>query len=128
MNGRRLWIIGIQEKFLEIVTKQVRVILGDQITIDAVTVKDLQKNMVRSNDVVVISSNHILGLVVHLIPETCQIIVGKRDINYINTKKLLNLPPGQKILIVNDTEENTYETVSSLKKLYLNMNILLMSR
>ena len=78
MNGRRLWIIGIQEKFLEIVTKQVRVILGDQITIDAVTVKDLQKNMVRSNDVVVISSNHILGLVVHLIPETCQIIVGKK--------------------------------------------------
>ncbi|MFZ2465015.1 MAG: sigma 54-interacting transcriptional regulator [Caldibacillus thermoamylovorans] len=116
MNGRKLWIIGIQEKFLEIVTKQVKVILDDQITIDAVTVKDLQKNMVGSNDVVVISSNHIRGLIAHLIPETCPIIVGKRDINYINTKKLLNLPPGQKILIVNDTEENTNETVSSLKK------------
>lgn len=116
MREKKLWIIGIQEKFLEVVTKQVKVIFGDQITIDAVTVKDLQKNMVEDGDVVVISSNHIRGLVTHLIPENCPIIVGKRDINYINTKKLLNLPPGRKILVVNDTKENTEETVMSLQK------------
>jgi sigma-54 dependent transcriptional regulator, acetoin dehydrogenase operon transcriptional activator AcoR len=116
MNKKKLWLIGIREELLEVVTKQVEVILGDQIMIDAVTVKDLRRNMVKDGDVVVISSGHIKGLVAHLIPSNCPIIVGKRDINYANTKKLLNIPPGRKILVVNDTKENTEETAASLQK------------
>lgn len=118
MSQKKLWIIGIQEEYLEIISKQVNVVFGDQISIDTLTVKDIRRNTIEPHHVVLISVHQIRGLVVPLIPEDCPIIVGKRDINYVNTTELLKLPPGQKILVVNDTKENTEETVLSLRKTF----------
>ncbi|WP_164215282.1 sigma 54-interacting transcriptional regulator [Virgibacillus sp. YIM 98842] len=122
MELRKVNIIAIQERYLDIITKQVKEILGDKIIINSITVKDLQKNTVTNEDIVVISNSQIKGLVTQLIPENCPIVIAKRDINYTNTKKLLNLPPGQQILVVNDNKSNTEETVQSLKEIVFEHN------
>ncbi|GGB31995.1 AAA family ATPase [Virgibacillus dakarensis] len=117
MLERKLIIIAIQEEYLATITNQVKEVLGDKITIHCVTVKDLQKNTVDHGDVVVISNNRIKGLVERFIPHDCTCIVAKRDINYTNTHKLLKLPPGKKILVVNDNTLNARETVESLREI-----------
>ncbi|WP_188455803.1 sigma 54-interacting transcriptional regulator [Virgibacillus oceani] len=116
MKARNVNIIAIQERYLDIITKQIKEVLGDTINIHPITVKDLQSDTVKSGDMVVISSSQIKGLVTQLIPNDCPCIVAKRDINYMNTKKLLNLPPGQELLVVNDNKMNAEETVQSLRE------------
>jgi sigma-54 dependent transcriptional regulator, acetoin dehydrogenase operon transcriptional activator AcoR len=116
MSNRIVHIIAIQEKYLEQITKQMRDVLGHQITIRPTTLKELRKNMVQSNDVVVLSHHMIKGLVNQLIPAKCPCIIAKRDINFANTRELINLPPGQKILVVNDNKTNIEETVTSLRE------------
>lgn len=116
MVVRKVNIIAIQEKYLDTITKQVKEIIGDNVQIHSVTVKDLHRDTVASDDIVVISNNQVKGLVTQLIPKECPIIIAKRDINYTNTRELLNLPPGQHILVVNDNISNSNETVQSLRE------------
>lgn len=115
MQDKRLIIISIQEKYLTIISKQMREILGDEMEILAVTVKDLSRNTVSEKDVVLISHYEIMGVVNQLVPEDCPIVVARREVNYTNTTQLTKLPPGQKILVVNDSKKNTVETVESLR-------------
>ncbi|WP_019377545.1 sigma 54-interacting transcriptional regulator [Virgibacillus halodenitrificans] len=116
MTIRNVSIIAIQEKFSNTITKQLKEIIGDKVNIHSVTVKDIQRQTIAKGDVVVLSNNLIKGLVNELIPEECPIVVAKRDINYVNTKELLNLSPGQEILVVNDNKTNADETVQSLSE------------
>ena len=109
-------IIAIQEKYLDIITKQIKKIIGDKAEINSVTVKNIHPHTISPNDIVVISSPLIKGLVDQVIPEKCPVVVGHRDINYVNTQKLLNLPSGQQVLVVNDNKSNTDETVESLRE------------
>ena len=55
MQDQKLIIISIQEKYLAIITKQMREILGDKTEILAETVKDLSRDTVSKKDVVLIS-------------------------------------------------------------------------
>ncbi|WP_233879479.1 sigma 54-interacting transcriptional regulator [Virgibacillus halodenitrificans] len=114
---KKVIIIAIQERYLDTITKQVKEILGDKVTIHSITVKDLRQNTINSGDVVLISNSQIKGLVNQLIPVNCPIIIAKRDINYTNIRTLIDLPPGQKILVVNDNKQNTEETVRSLREI-----------
>ncbi|KAB2336626.1 sigma-54-dependent Fis family transcriptional regulator [Cytobacillus depressus] len=116
MTKKKVHIISIQETYLESISKQVKEVLGDKITIQSTTLKDLQSNTVKPGEIVLLSHDKIKGIVSQLIPKDCSCFVAKRDINFANTKELLNLPSGQKILVVNDTKLNTNETVESLRE------------
>ncbi|ASK62516.1 Fis family transcriptional regulator [Virgibacillus phasianinus] len=116
MAVKKVTIIAIQEKYLDTITKQVKEIIGDNVIIQSVTVKDLQCHTVSDGAIVVISNSQIKGLVTQLIPRDCPIIIAKRDINYTNSKELVSLPPGQEILVVNDNVSNANETVESLRE------------
>jgi DNA-binding NtrC family response regulator len=116
MSIRTVNIIAIQEKYLDEMTKQLKDVLGHEITIRRTTLKELQVNMVQANDIVVLSHHMIKGLVSQLIPAECTCIIGRRDINFANSRELINLPRGQKILVVNDTKTNIEDTVASLRE------------
>ncbi len=116
MLNRTVHIIAIQEQYLYEITKQMKDVLGQGITISPTTLKELHINMVHPNDIVVLSHHMIKGLVSQLIPAECPCIIAKRDVNFANTRELINLPPGQKILVVNDTKTNIEETVASLRE------------
>lgn len=117
MTKQKLHIISFQEEYL-VLAKQLNEIFGDRVQIFSTTIKDLRHNMVQSGDLVVLSHNQMRGLVAHFLPDDCSYIVAKRDINYMNTKGLIDFPDGQKILVVNDTQINTEETVVSLTETY----------
>lgn len=116
MVVKNVSIIAIQEKYLDIITKQIKKVIGDKVKVNSITVKDMQLHTVSEDDIVVISNNLISGLVNQMIPKACSVVIAERDINYMNTQELLNLPAGQQILVVNDTKSNSDETVQSLRE------------
>jgi hypothetical protein len=115
---RRVHVISIQEEYLDIISKQLIEVLGDRIEIYSVTIKNLKMGIILPGDIVIISKEILKGITRPFIPASCPIIIGKREINIVNTKELIILPDGQNILVVNDTIEQSKETAFSLKNIY----------
>ncbi|WP_224654081.1 hypothetical protein, partial [Escherichia coli] len=59
-----------------------------------------------------------MGVIRPFIPNGCKTIIAHREVNIANTKRLIDLPAGQKLLVVNDTLENAQETLDSLKNIF----------
>ncbi|HAQ07604.1 MAG TPA: Fis family transcriptional regulator [Bacillus bacterium] len=116
MDKKNVHIIAIQEKYLYKIAKQITEVLGDEINLNPITLKELHSNTVNKDDIVVISNKMIKGIVLQLIPKECPWIIAKRDLNFVNAKEIINLPSRKKILVVNDTKTNTDETVDSLRR------------
>ncbi|WNS75782.1 sigma 54-interacting transcriptional regulator [Bacillus sp. DTU_2020_1000418_1_SI_GHA_SEK_038] len=113
---KRLIIIAIQDENLISLKIQLEHILGDFIEIKGQTLKDLKFGFIQSDDVVLLSAEALKGLVAPFLPEDCTYIASSRDVNIVNLKELIGLPPGQNILVVNDHYTETMETVKSLKQ------------
>jgi hypothetical protein len=116
MSDKIIHIIAYQEKSLERLVKQIQEVLGPHITIKPTTLKEIHPEMVHANDIVFLSHPMIKGIVNKIIPPECPCIVAKRDINFASCRELINLPPGQKILVVNDTKKAIEEAVTSLRE------------
>jgi hypothetical protein len=115
---RKVHVLSIQEEYLRIISTQLIEVLGDRIEIAPLTVKDLKMNIILPNDIVILSKEILKGITRPFIPGSCPIIIGKREINIVNTKELIRLPDGQNILVVNDTIEHSKETAFSLENIY----------
>ena len=116
MENKKIHIVAIQEGYLFVIFEQIKQVFGEGVIVQATTLKDLKNNTIKSGEVVLLSTEVIKPIVLQVIPEGCHCIVGKRDINISNIKELMNISPGKKILVINDTKSNTEETVSSLKE------------
>lgn len=116
MTNKRLHIIAIDEKYLNNITNQIKIVFGNTLILFPTTIKNIQTNTILQGDIILASHPMISGLIGHLIPDECTYIIARRDINYIHTKQLLDLPPKQKILIVNDTQSNINATVKLLEE------------
>ncbi|ALS79589.1 hypothetical protein ACQKDD_07190 [Planococcus kocurii] len=115
---RKLHIIARQKAYLNTISNQLLEIFGDSITLSSTTVQDMTKDLVLKNDIVVLSKEVLIGITRPFIPETCPVILAKREVNIVATKKLLSLPKKQQILIINDTSEHAVETVNSLRNIF----------
>lgn len=122
MSKGKLVIVSVQEEYLSIITKQITEILGDKINIKSVTVKDLTMEMLNSDETILLSTNVIFPLVKSILPHGTNCIIAKRCINLINMKKFLDIPLGKNILIINDTKDNTEETIRDLKEIVFEHN------
>jgi hypothetical protein len=115
---RKVHVLSIQDEYLKIISTQLIQVLGDRIEIAPLTIKDLKMNIILPNDIVILSKEILKGITRPFIPASCPIIIGKREINIVNTKELIRLPDGQNILVVNDTIEHSKETAFSLENIY----------
>lgn len=115
---RKVHVISIQDEYLNIISKQLIEVLGDSVEVSSLTIKKLDMNIISANDIVILSKEILQGITRPFIPLSCPIIIAKREINIVNTKELIRLPSGQKILVVNDTLEHAKETAFSLKNIY----------
>jgi hypothetical protein len=115
---RKVHVLSIQEEYLKIISTQLIQVLGDRIEIAPLTIKELKMNIILPNDIVILSKEILKGITRPFIPVSCPIIIGKREINIVNTKELIRLPDGQNILVVNDTFEHSKETAFSLENIY----------
>ena len=116
MSRGKLVVIAIQEWFLSVITKQIKEILGDELEIRSVTVKDLTIDTLAPDEAVLLSNKKITQLVKSILPQGTHSFIAKRSINLLNVKKLLDIPSGKNILVVNDTKDNTEEAVKELKQ------------
>ncbi|WP_171016671.1 sigma 54-interacting transcriptional regulator [Pseudalkalibacillus caeni] len=114
---RKLVVIAIQEEYLAIISKQIKEIVGDMIKVKSITVKDITKESVSPNDVVLLSGIFIKELILPFIPVDARCVIAKRAINIVNLRDLIDLPKGQNILIVNDNRINTKETLEMLTQI-----------
>ena len=114
----KIHIISIQEGYLTIIYEQLELIFGDKAIISKLVVKDLDGDSISKEDIVVLSRSILTGVIRPFIPKECKTIIGHREVNIANTKRLIDLPAGQKLLVVNDTLENAQETLDSLKNIF----------
>ena len=116
MSKGKVLIIAIQEAQLSIITKQIEEIFSDDINIRSMTVKDLTMKMVETDEIILLSTSLIAPLVMSIIPQGVTSFIIKRGINMMNIKRLLDIPEGKNILVVNDTQNNTEEIIEELKE------------
>lgn len=115
---RKVHVLSIQEEYLNIITKQLIEVLGDRIEISALTIKNLQMNIIAPGDIVILSKEILIGITRPFVPASCPVIIAKREINIVNTKELISMPDGQNIWVINDTIEHAKETAFSLEHIY----------
>jgi transcriptional regulator with PAS, ATPase and Fis domain len=74
------------------------------------------------DDLVILSSESVLNdlLEMNLLDTSCETVIAKRTINYDYIDEIVLLPPNTDVLMVNDSEEPTYSTISMLQKIGLN--------
>ncbi|SOC38489.1 sigma 54-interacting transcriptional regulator [Ureibacillus acetophenoni] len=116
MGEKIVTIISIQDDYLSQVTKQMKIIIGDMVRIRPITIKDLAREKIAKDEIIVLGGNIIYPLVQPFVPEGAKCISGKRSLNYVNMSKLLSSPKGKRILVVNDSELTTEETIQALKE------------
>ena len=114
----KIHIISIHEGYLTIISKQLELIFGDKAIISKLVVKDLDGDSISAEDIVILSRSILMGVIRPFIPKECKTIIAHREVNIANTKRLIDLPPGQKLLVINDTLENAQETMDSLKNIF----------
>lgn len=115
---KKIHIISIQEGYLTTISKQLELVFGDKASISKLIVKDLEMGMIAEKDLVILSRSILMGVARPFIPKSCSIIFSTREVNIANAKRIIDLPPGQKMLVINDTMENAQETVDSLQNLF----------
>src|SRR4051812_43169382 len=98
--------ISIQESYLTIISRQLELIFGDKAIISKLLVKDLDGDSISNEDIVILSRSLLTGMIRPFIPKECKTIIARREVNIANSKRLIDLPAGQKLLVVNDTPEN----------------------
>jgi len=113
---KKLIIIAIQEEYLRIISNQIKEILGDVLSIRAITVKDIAIKSIHKDELVLLSGEFILQIVKSFLPDRAHFVIAKRSLNFANMTELLKLPKGKHILVVNDTKINTDETIRDLKE------------
>jgi len=111
-----LTIISIQDEFLSAISKQMTGIAGDLIKIRPISIKNLARETISEGEIVLLGANFILPLVQPFLPKGVKWIEAKRGLNFANIKKLLNAPQGKNILVVNDTDHTTEETIQALRE------------
>ena len=104
-----------------ILHNQLREYLPDNIIINSYAEDEGIGHVVR-DDLIVLSSESVMDdlLDMNLLDTSCEIVVAKRTINYDYIDEIVLLPPNTDVLMVNDSEEPTYSTISILQKIGLN--------
>lgn len=118
--NKRLIIIGIQEENLSHFWKQLNNIFGRLIPIKGLTLKEINYNSILPTDTVLLLAMEIQSLVRPFIPDACKIIVSKRTVNVVNLKSLILTEQRKSVLVVNDNDNNTIQTVQSLRNILSN--------
>src|SRR5699024_10344697 len=117
---KRLVIIGIQEENLHYLRQQLNLVFGEKFNVIGVTLKELNYNSILLNDIVLLTTIEIKSLVEPFIPPSCDVIVAERAINIVNLKTLMGINKRMRMLVVNDNDTSTKETINTLKNLLPN--------
>ncbi len=70
-----------------------------------------------TGDLIVLSTGLLMDTVINVLDPDTPLVIARRMIDYDYIDQILVLPMGKKVLLVNDVQETTYETIDYLKRL-----------
>jgi sigma-54 dependent transcriptional regulator, acetoin dehydrogenase operon transcriptional activator AcoR len=117
VNRKRVGVVTGTEMTRVALSKQLEETIGDIVQIDSYALDEWIGGMITA-DVIVVSSKVLLdepGF--HIVSPEVPIIVARRIINYNYIDRLLSIPEGTDVLLVNDVKSTVYESINSLEKL-----------
>ncbi|MCC3868701.1 sigma-54 interaction domain-containing protein [Terrisporobacter mayombei] len=100
--------------------ENIRLIFGEKVKINNYQFKNLEKNHLIDDDVILVMINDRVVKVKEYVDDTSKIIKINRSIRQKDIYKLFALPEGMDVLVVNDNEHTIIETISSLYGLGVN--------
>ncbi|KYO69169.1 sigma 54-interacting transcriptional regulator [Thermovenabulum gondwanense] len=100
----------------EALERQLKDLIGDKVKIRSFYIDGNIKDNITDN-LIVISSNIIYNEAKKYVNPECPVIIARRSLNYHEIDKLLEIPAGTDVLLVNDLLDTTLETISLLKAL-----------
>lgn len=100
--------------------ENIRLIFGEKVKINNYQFKNLEKNHLINDDVILVMINDRVVKVKEYVDDTSKIIKINRSIRQKDIYKLFALPEDMDVLVVNDNEHTIIETISSLYGLGVN--------
>ncbi|HBH0704316.1 TPA: sigma 54-interacting transcriptional regulator, partial [Clostridioides difficile] len=100
--------------FLE---NNLKLVFGDSININRYFINEINDNDIINDDVILVMSVERLDKIINNILDKKKVIVVRRTFREDKIYNLLSLPQGTNVLIVNDSDETTLETISLFYKI-----------
>lgn len=107
--------ISVSEKTRDDVYRQLTDLIGHQVKITSYYYKDIETGGSFRDDLVLITSPWIKKVVLPLLAPDCAYLCAKRNLDLKNIHRLLDIPRGAEVLVINDLYENAVEVVNELE-------------
>jgi len=105
------------DEFLE---KNLRMILEDKVKINKYYIRDFKKGDNITEDVILVMIKEKLKYINDYIADKNKIIVLRRSVTHSQVYRLFSIPKDTKVLVVNDNDETSKQTVNVLETIGIN--------
>lgn len=98
-------------------TRDLRLVFGDVVEISVIYSSELRENEPINSDVILIMRPGIMKLLQNHLPDPGRVVLVTRTLSEDAAYRLYDIPPGSRVLVVNDSRETTADTMAMLCQL-----------
>ncbi|TQW41116.1 sigma-54 interaction domain-containing protein, partial [Clostridioides difficile] len=106
-----------RKDLIDFLENNLKLVFGDSIKINRYFINEINDNDIINDDVILVMSVERLDKIINNILDKKKVIVVRRTFREDKIYNLLSLPQGTNVLIVNDSDETTLETISLFYKI-----------
>ncbi|HBG4838654.1 TPA: sigma 54-interacting transcriptional regulator [Clostridioides difficile] len=106
-----------RKDLIDFLENNLKLVFGDSININRYFINEINDNDIINDDVILVMSVERLDKIINNILDKKKAIVVRRTFREDKIYNLLSLPQGTNVLIVNDSDETTLETISLFYKI-----------
>ncbi|MFR2552340.1 sigma-54 interaction domain-containing protein, partial [Clostridioides difficile] len=106
-----------RKDLIDFLENNLKLVFGDSININRYFINEINDNDIINDDVILVMSVERLDKIINNILDKKKVIVVRRTFREDKIYNLLSLPQGTNVLIVNDSDETTLETISLFYKI-----------
>lgn len=106
-----------RKDLIDFLENNLKLVFGDSININRYFINEINDNDIINDDVILVMSVERLDKIINNILDKKKVIVVRRTFREDKIYNLLSLPHGTNVLIVNDSDETTLETISLFYKI-----------
>ena len=106
-----------RKDLIDFLENNLKLVFGDSININRYLINEINDNDIINDDVILVMSVERLDKIINNILDKKKVIVVRRTFREDKIYNLLSLPQGTNVLIVNDSDETTLETISLFYKI-----------
>lgn len=106
-----------RKDLIDFLENNLKLVFGDSININRYFINEINDNDLINDDVILVMSVERLDKIINNILYKKKVIVVRRTFREDKIYNLLSLPQGTNVLIVNDSDETTLETISLFYKI-----------